>query len=120
MLKLVKNGSHPRENGPDITLFRRIEEALLRHPEVLDAAVDPVVYGEEPPLPTAFVVSSSEGLTPEVLAAHLANCPEIAPDERPVRYVLVPAIPRTISGKLQRQKLAHLLDGHKNGAFGEK
>ncbi len=105
MLKVVKNSPTPRGIARDQVLFRQIEAVLYQHPVVTDAAVDFVNDKKGRPVLVAYVAPSVAELTPEALADFISRCPEISRDEQPERYLMVPAIPRTPSGKLQRQKL---------------
>lgn len=84
---------------------REIEEVLLAHPAVLEAAVvgapDPV-YGEQV---VAYVVAQDAWATPleESLGAHCAQ--HLSLHKVPALFVPVAALPRTQAGKLDRQGL---------------
>jgi long-chain acyl-CoA synthetase len=83
-----------------------VEEALLRHPAVLEAAVlgrpDPY-YGQT----VAAVVALRPGqtTTPEALREHCRAL--IAHYKVPSRVQIAPALPRNVMGKVQK----HLLTG---------
>jgi benzoate-CoA ligase family protein len=80
-----------------------VEAALRRHPDVVDAAV--VGASDDGGLvkPVAFVVAApgavGNGLV-EALTAHVSGT--LPAHQRPRRIVLVPELPRTATGKLQR------------------
>jgi fatty-acyl-CoA synthase len=86
-----------------------LEEAIRAHPDITDAAVigvhDP--RWQERPM-TYITVRESAAITPESLRAFLSGAVPAwwAPD-----YVkVVPAIPRTSTGKIDKQKLRMLWD----------
>jgi oxalate---CoA ligase len=85
-----------------------VEDVLLSHPAVADAAVYPVpdeTYGEQV---GAVVVLGREATLAE-LAVH---CEErLAAFKRPVRVTILPEIPKGPTGKVQRRNLAALVDG---------
>ncbi|OAT86721.1 AMP-binding enzyme [Desulfotomaculum copahuensis] len=103
-----------QSNGGNIVvdhfLFRRIEAALYRNPAVADAAASyvPSENGEQL---VVFVVPGKPDLTPEALAGYMAACPDLKPHQLPEQYVLVPAIPRTATGKFQKVELIKHLRG---------
>ncbi|SHI52146.1 AMP-binding enzyme [Desulfofundulus thermosubterraneus] len=105
MLKVVKNSPTPREITREQSLLSLIEAALFQHPAVKDAAVDLVWDKKGRPLLVAYVVPSTPELSPGALKNFIYRRPEIPWNGQPRRYLLLPAIPRTPSGKLQRQKL---------------
>ena len=80
-----------------------VEAALRSHPDVIDAGV--VGAGDDAGLmkPVAFVVAApaaaDNGLV-EALTAHVSRA--LPAHQRPRRIVLVPELPRTATGKLQR------------------
>lgn len=82
-----------------------VEEFLSRHPDVLHVGVtgspDPVL-GERV---VAFVVAR-EGLDEETLRAHCLG--QIASFKLPDRFVFLPSLPTTVTGKLNRRALADL------------
>jgi acyl-CoA synthetase (AMP-forming)/AMP-acid ligase II len=85
-----------------------IEDVLLSHPAVAEAAAYPVPdekYGEQ----VGVVVVLRGEATPAELAAH---CKErLAAFKRPTRVTILPEIPLGPTGKIQRRNLATLVDG---------
>jgi acyl-CoA synthetase (AMP-forming)/AMP-acid ligase II len=86
---------------------REIDEALLRHPAVLEAAafgIPDANYGQE----IAAAIIAKEGLKPteEDLAAWCRR--ELGPYKTPRRWFLVDELPKGPSGKVQRLKLVDL------------
>jgi fatty-acyl-CoA synthase len=84
-----------------------LENALMSHPSVLEAAVfagqDPK-WGERPI--AAVVVKKGHAATEETLAAHLAT--RVAKYWLPDAYVFVEQVPRTSTGKFLKTKLREL------------
>ncbi len=84
-----------------------VEDALLAHPAVAEAAAYPVPdekYGE---LVGVVVVLRGEA-TPSELAAHCAD--RLAAFKRPARVTILPEIPKGPTGKVQRRALATLVE----------
>lgn len=92
--------------GAENVYPREVEDSLLEHPGVLDAAVvgkpDPT-WGE---IIIAFVVRK-DGLTvtDEELDAFLKNGEKLASFKRPREYHFVDELPKTASGKIQKYML---------------
>ncbi len=85
-----------------------IEEAIRRHPDVLDAAVVGVAdetYGQV--VAAAVVPRAGATLTSDGLLAFLAD--ELAPYQRPRVVRLVTELPRNAMGKVVKPTLAHML-----------
>ena len=84
-----------------------VEDVLLAHPAVAEAAAYPVPdeqYGEQ----VGVVVVLRGEATPEELAAHCAD--RLAAFKRPVRMTVLPEIPKGSTGKIQRRTLGALVD----------
>jgi len=84
-----------------------IEQVLVRHPAVLDAAVAGEPHPSLGEVPVAFVVASDPATFDAAdvrafLAARLAEW------KVPARFQLIEAVPRTGSGKTQRRRLFEL------------
>ncbi len=85
-----------------------IEEAIRRHPDVLDAAVVGVAdetYGQV--VAAAVVARAGTALTSEALLAFLSG--ELAPYQRPRVVRLVSELPRNAMGKVVKPTLAQTL-----------
>ena len=81
-----------------------LENALVSHPAVEEAAVIAVPHPKWGERPLAVVVAKAgEDVTPETLRAHLAS--RFASYALPDAYVFVPEIPRTSTGKMLKAKL---------------
>jgi acyl-CoA synthetase (AMP-forming)/AMP-acid ligase II len=84
-----------------------VEDVLLAHPAVAEAAAYPVPdekYGEQ----VGVVVVLKGEATPRELAAHCAD--RLAAFKRPARVTILPEIPKGPTGKIQRRTLAALVD----------
>jgi acyl-CoA synthetase (AMP-forming)/AMP-acid ligase II len=83
-----------------------VEEALLSHPAVAEAAAYPMPdekYGEQ----VAVVVVLQGEATPKELTAHCAD--RLAAFKRPALVTILPEIPKGPTGKIQRRNLAGLV-----------
>ncbi|RAU20551.1 long-chain fatty acid--CoA ligase [Paramagnetospirillum kuznetsovii] len=97
---------HMINSGAENVYPREVEDALITHPDVVEVAVvgetDPV-WGQ---LVTAHVIPRpSSVLSPEALDRYLVEGDRLAHYKRPRRYHLVPDLPRTTSGKIQKHLL---------------
>ncbi len=84
-----------------------VEDALLTHPAVAEAAAYPVPdekYGEQ----VGVVVVLRGEARPEELAAYCAD--RLAAFKRPARVTILPEIPKGPTGKIQRRTLGALVD----------
>jgi o-succinylbenzoate---CoA ligase len=91
-------------SGGENVVPAEVEEVLLRHPEVADAAV----VGREDPewqqaVTAVVVLESGSEATPDELRRHCAE--SLAGFKVPKRVELAAALPRTPSGKLMRRAL---------------
>lgn len=85
-----------------------IEDVLASHAGVLDAVafgITSAKYGEE----VGAAVALSESVEPKDLQAHCRE--RLAPFKVPVKIFVLPEIPRTATGKLQRRRIAERLLG---------
>ncbi|WP_171163200.1 AMP-binding protein [Streptomyces sp. I05A-00742] len=92
---------------------REVEEGLLRHPAVAEAAVVGAADPEWGELPVAFVVRADGGDGPgeAALAAELdAHClGHMARYKRPRRFLFVAALPKNSYGKVLKTELRGLI-----------
>jgi O-succinylbenzoic acid--CoA ligase len=91
-------------SGGENVVPAEVEEVLLRHPDVADAAV----VGREDPewqqaVTAVVVLESGSAVTPDDLRRHCAG--SLAGFKVPKRVELASALPRTPSGKLMRRAL---------------
>ena len=91
-------------SGGENVVPAEVEEVLLRHPEVADAAV----VGREDPewqqaVTAVVVLEDGSQVTPDELRRHCAE--SLAGFKVPKRVELAAALPRTPSGKLMRRSL---------------
>lgn len=92
-------------------LIRKVEEAIYRHPGV-DEVVAVFLPGMDGKYDlAAFIVPSDSSLTPQLIKHFVESSGHLSPDEFPRRYHMVPDIPKTPSGKCQKQKLVQSLIG---------
>ncbi|MHB8157747.1 MAG: AMP-binding enzyme [Desulfocucumaceae bacterium] len=97
--------------GSGQALIRKVEEVIYRHPGVDEVAA---VY-----LPgmdgkydlAAFIVPSDSSLTPQIIKHFVEGSGQLSAEQFPSRYHMVPEIPKTPSGKCQKQKLVQSLVG---------
>jgi fatty-acyl-CoA synthase len=81
-----------------------LENALLAHPALLEAAVIAIPHPKWGERPLAIVVAKpGETPSPEALAEHLE--PRVASFARPDAYVFVNELPKTSTGKLMKAAL---------------
>ncbi|GAB2578730.1 hypothetical protein GCM10027168_09520 [Streptomyces capparidis] len=78
-----------------------VEDVLRRHPGVTDACAAAVAEGEGDPVLCAYVVADE--VPDDALRAHAEA--HLAPGARPAVYVRLVAVPRTLSGKVDRRAL---------------
>ena len=82
-----------------------LEHVLEQHPNVHEAAVTGVPDDRLGSIPVAAVVAA-EGITDGMLDTWCRD--HLEPYQRPRRYLRVDAVPRTDTGKVQRQRLQEL------------
>lgn len=83
---------------------REVEDALMTHPSVLEAAVVGAPHEKWVEAVTAFVVlRPDQGVTDEELIAHVAG--QVASYKKPHAVLFTDAIPKTAVGKLNRKVL---------------
>ena len=88
-----------------------MEDLLRRHPDVSDAVGFPIPHpslGED--LAAAVVLKADAVIAPQQLRADLFQ--KVAGYKVPSRILVLDAIPRGATGKLERRRLASLLDSH--------
>ncbi|WP_237693709.1 AMP-binding protein [Streptomyces sp. SID2888] len=96
-----------------------VEDALLRHPDVLETAVVGRPDEARGQIAVAYtVLRAGAPRDPEALRAFLTS--ELVPFKCPREFVFVDALPRTATGKLQRFRLRthHAGDGHPDDGTG--
>jgi len=83
-----------------------VEEALLRHPAVAEAAYVGVKEADGTAVPTAFItLKEGQGTTTEDIANFCRQ--NLADFKLPKRYQFLGSIPKTGSGKIDRRQLIH-------------
>jgi acyl-CoA synthetase (AMP-forming)/AMP-acid ligase II len=80
-----------------------LEEILLSHPGVADAAVIPSPDEEAGEVPKAFVVLAGDGVATDEVVDYVAE--RVAPQKRVRRIEVVEEIPKSPSGKILRRVL---------------
>ncbi|MCL1961320.1 MAG: AMP-binding protein [Desulfovibrionaceae bacterium] len=102
---IIKTGG---ENVPSI----KVEEVLLRHPAVANAAVVGLPHAQWSEAVAAFVtLKPGASCTEQDLLAHCRQ--HLAGFEAPKRITVLPALPATATGKIQK----HVLRGDYRGLF---
>jgi rifamycin polyketide synthase module 1/2/3 len=84
-----------------------VEQVLVRHPAVLDAAVAGEPHPALGEVPVAFVVARDPG-TFDAADVRAFVTSYLAEWKVPARFQLIEAVPRTGSGKTQRRRLFEL------------
>jgi acyl-CoA synthetase (AMP-forming)/AMP-acid ligase II/NAD(P)-dependent dehydrogenase (short-subunit alcohol dehydrogenase family) len=95
-------------SGGENVFPQEVEEALIAHDEVVDAAVLGVPDRDFGQRLAAYVVLKPDGtVSPEELKLHVKS--HLARHKVPREIAFVPELPRTSTGKLQRRRLSELL-----------
>ncbi|KAJ0966648.1 hypothetical protein J5N97_023565 [Dioscorea zingiberensis] len=85
-----------------------LEAVLVRHPDIVDAAVIPMEDEEAGQIPVAFVVKSAgSGLTSEDVIQFVTH--QVAPYKKIRKVGFISAIPRSLAGKILRKQLVALI-----------
>ena len=87
-----------------------VEQVLVRHPAILDAAVAGEPHPSLGEVPVAFVVLAEPGSFDEAAVRAFVR-EQLAEWKVPARFEFIGAIPRTGSGKTQRRRLFELTAG---------
>jgi long-chain acyl-CoA synthetase len=86
---------------------REVEEAMAKHPAVLEAGVAPIFDGVKGEVPKAWVVlRAGQTATPDELRAFCRQ--HLAPYKVPAQVSIVRELPKTAVGKVLRRKLKEL------------
>jgi long-chain acyl-CoA synthetase len=86
---------------------REVEEAMAKHPAVLEAGVAPIFDGVKGEVPKAWVVlRAGQAATPDELRAFTKQ--HLAPYKVPAQVSIVRELPKTAVGKVLRRKLKEL------------
>ncbi|WP_027365153.1 long-chain-fatty-acid--CoA ligase [Desulfotruncus alcoholivorax] len=84
---------------------REIEEVLLDHPDIVEAAVVGVEQREWETDIVAFIVSKNKLLTAAEVGAFLKESDKLADFKMPREYKFVDALPVATTGKIQKRQL---------------
>lgn len=95
--------------GGEKISVREIEDALVRHPEVLDAAVVPAPHERLGEQPAAFVLLRPGAAAGSAALAAFLKDGGLAPQKIPRVWRYVDELPRTASGKIKKYALRDLL-----------
>jgi acyl-CoA synthetase (AMP-forming)/AMP-acid ligase II len=95
-----------------------IEQVLLRHPAVREAAVVPVQFPADGQRPRAFVVlEPGADIAPVELIALIGA--ELAPHKLPDSLEFVASLPKNAAGKVQRRELTRFTRDKSSPSWGE-
>ncbi len=92
---------------------REIEEVLLRHPQVREAAVLGLPHAEWGEAPVAVIVAQA-GAQVDAVALDAHCLAHIARFKRPKRYVFVDELPKNATGKVLKRELRERVAGELN------
>ncbi len=109
-LRVLGRGEAAVQSGGATVLVADVEAALCSMPGVRDVAVLAVPH---PSLGTVVgaVVEPTGGTTLDVPALRVAAAALLSPEQRPRHWRVVPVLPRTDAGKVDRRAAAALLPG---------
>jgi fatty-acyl-CoA synthase len=110
-LRLVDRAKDVIKSGGEWISSIALEDLMLQHPQVREAAVIGVVDSRWGERPLALVVPRDQRLTSEELRDYLkqrAQDGAIEPFAVPERYVFVPEIAKTSVGKIDKKRLREL------------
>jgi long-chain acyl-CoA synthetase len=88
---------------------REVEEVLLRHPQVREAAVVGLKDADWGEIAVAVIVAA--GKPPDTAALDAYCLEHIARFKRPKRYVFVDELPKNATGKVLKRELRERLGG---------
>lgn len=92
--------------GVDNVYPREIELQLLEHPDVIEAAVLGLAQeGCQEKIITAHIFTKNRFLTAEMLEEFLIVSDKLAPFKLPRRYIFMPEMPKTATGKIRKYLL---------------
>ncbi|CAN0825972.1 Probable CoA ligase CCL5 [Linum grandiflorum] len=83
-----------------------LEAILLKHPQVMDAAVIPIKDAASGEIPMAYVVRASAGLTEDQVIEFVAA--QVAPYKKVRKVAFIDTIPKSAAGKILRKTLISL------------
>lgn len=93
-------------SGAENVYPREVEDALIEHASVLEAAVVGEADEKWGQVVTAHVVlKAGHSVTPQALDAFLVAGDKLAAYKRPRRYYFIDSLPKTSSGKIQKHVL---------------
>lgn len=95
----------------DHFLINKVEEAIYRNPGIAEVAVVFMPGTDGKSYLAAFIVPSDLNMNPQKIKYLVESSGYLSADEFPRRYHMVPKIPRTSNGILQKHKLAQYLFG---------
>jgi fatty-acyl-CoA synthase len=106
-LKLVDRTKDLIKSGGEWISSVDLENALMAHPAVAEAAVIAIPHPVWAERPLACIVCKpGETVTPDALNEHLRD--KFAKWQLPERYEFIASIPRTSTGKFSKTKLREL------------
>ncbi|PSR25894.1 MAG: 4-chlorobenzoate--CoA ligase [Sulfobacillus benefaciens] len=95
-------------SGGEHIIPAQVEDVLIRHPKVLEAAVTGEPDARWGQIVVAYIVPAKAGLTAQELDSFCKTEPDLALLARPRKYQFVRRIPKTPVGKVLRRELQNL------------